>query len=93
MTHNISLVAEVADRVAVMYGGMLVELGPKAHVLDAPRHPYTAGLIESIPRMDELDRPLAAIPGMMPGLANLPACCWLCPTSRGPQQTASGAVR
>ena len=75
VTHNIALVAEIADQVAVMYGGTMVEIGPKGRVLDAPRHPYTAALVDSIPRLDEPDRPLHPIPGMMPGLANLPEGC------------------
>lgn len=75
VTHNIALVAEIADQVAVMYGGTMVEIGPKDRVLDAPRHPYTAALVDSIPRLDEPDRPLHPIPGMMPGLAGLPEGC------------------
>ena len=58
VTHNIALVAEIADQIAVMYGGTMVEIGPKGRVLDAPRHPYTAALVDSIPRLDEPDRPL-----------------------------------
>ena len=75
VTHNIALVAETADQIAVMYGGTIVEIGPKGRVLDAPRHPYTAALIDSIPRFDQPDRPLNPIPGMMPGLAHLPEGC------------------
>jgi oligopeptide transport system ATP-binding protein len=75
VTHNIALVAEIADQIGVMYGGTIVELGPKGRVLDAPRHPYTAALVDSIPRLDEPDRPLNPIPGMMPGLAHLPKGC------------------
>jgi oligopeptide transport system ATP-binding protein len=75
VTHNIALVAEVTDRIAVMYGGTLVELGEKGAVLDAPRHPYTAALIDTIPRMDEPERALTPITGMMPGLASLPRGC------------------
>ncbi|MGE3067165.1 MAG: ABC transporter ATP-binding protein [Hyphomicrobiaceae bacterium] len=75
VTHNIALVAETADQIAVMYGGTIVEIGPKGRVLDAPRHPYTAALVGSIPRLDEPDRPLTPIPGMMPGLAHLPEGC------------------
>jgi len=82
VTHNIALVAEIADRIAVMYGGTLVEIGPKDRVLDAPRHPYTAALVGSIPRLDEPDRPLTPIPGMMPGLAHLPEGCPFRPRCR-----------
>jgi len=75
VTHNMALVAEVADTIGVMYAGALVELGPKAAVLDQPRHPYTAALIGSIPRADEPERPFVAIPGMMPSVSALPAGC------------------
>ena len=71
ITHNLAVVAEIADRVAVMYGGRIVEDAPVAAILDAPRHPYTAGLIRSVPRTDHVARAagrrdrLVAIPGGM----------------------------
>ena len=63
VSHDLGVIARVADRVAVMYAGQIVEEGPTADVLRAPRHPYTAGLIASIPRLDD-----PAIPASMPGV-------------------------
>ncbi len=64
VTHNLAVVTEIADRVAVMYAGEVVEEGPVREVFAAPRHPYTAALIASTP--EGADGPLAAIPGMVP---------------------------
>jgi peptide/nickel transport system ATP-binding protein len=72
VTHDVGVVAEVAQRLAVMYGGRIVELGATARVLAEPRHPYTAGLIRAIPRLTgDIDeaRPL---PGRPPTLATIP---------------------
>lgn len=76
VTHDLGVVAEVADRVLVMYGGRFVEEGGKNSVFRTPLHPYTWGLFGSIPPMDGA-RParLAAIPGVPPSLANLPQGC------------------
>ncbi|WP_376703617.1 ABC transporter ATP-binding protein [Mesorhizobium sp. ISC25] len=76
VTHDLGVVAEVADRVLVMYGGRFVEEGGKSSVFRAPLHPYTWGLFGSIPPM-EGPRParLAAIPGVPPSLSNLPKGC------------------
>ncbi|MDN3359821.1 ABC transporter ATP-binding protein [Actinomadura sp. DC4] len=69
ITHDMGVVAEIADRVAVMYAGKVVETGPVAAVLDAPRHPYTAALLRSVP---DPDRPAAGelptIPGQVPAV-------------------------
>ncbi len=64
VTHDMGVVAEIADRVVVMYGGRVMEAGPVVEVLEAPRHPYTEALLAAIPRLDRprIDR-LAAIPG------------------------------
>ena len=68
-----------SDRVAVMYAGRVVEEGPVAALLAAPAHPYTRGLIDSMPDLDrEADR-LPSIPGSVPDLANLPAGCAFAP--------------
>jgi oligopeptide/dipeptide ABC transporter ATP-binding protein len=75
VTHNIALVAEIADRIAVMYSGRLVELGPKARVLDQPCHPYTSALLQSIPRLGEPHRSLQPIQGTMPGPDRIPEGC------------------
>ncbi|WP_246083620.1 ABC transporter ATP-binding protein [Nonomuraea diastatica] len=73
ITHDIGVVAEVADRLAVMYGGRLVEQGPTREVLGAPRHPYTKGLIRAIPRLvGDIDE-AQALPGRPPTLATVPA--------------------
>jgi peptide/nickel transport system ATP-binding protein len=72
VTHDIGVVAEIADRLAVMYGGRVVEQGPTAQVLGAPRHPYTKGLIRAIPRLTgDLDE-ARALPGRPPTLGTIP---------------------
>jgi peptide/nickel transport system ATP-binding protein len=79
ITHDLAVVAGLADRVAVMYAGRIVEVGPVDPVLDAPRHPYTAGLIGSVPSRNRRGSPLAQIPGMTPSLADLPPGCAFAP--------------
>jgi oligopeptide/dipeptide ABC transporter ATP-binding protein len=76
VTHDFGVVAELADRVAVMYGGRIVEQAAVAELFDDPQHPYTWGLLGSITRIDR-DRPdrLPAIPGLPPSLLNAPAGC------------------
>jgi peptide/nickel transport system ATP-binding protein len=75
ITHDLAVVAGLADRVCVMYAGRIVESGPVDAVLDAPRHPYTAGLIDSVPGRNKRGVPLRQIPGMAPSLAALPQGC------------------
>lgn len=75
ITHDLSVVAGLADRIAVMYAGRIVEEGTVVDVLDAPLHPYAAGLIGSVPSRNERGVPLAQIPGMTPSLARLPEGC------------------
>jgi peptide/nickel transport system ATP-binding protein len=75
ITHDLSVVAGLADEIAVMYAGRIVEHGTVDAVLDAPLHPYTAGLIGSVPSRNRRGAPLAQIPGMTPSLLNLPAGC------------------
>ena len=75
ITHDLSVVAGLADRVCVMYAGRIVESGPVDAVLDAPRHPYTRGLIDSVPAMNPRGRPLAQIPGNAPSPVDLPSGC------------------
>ncbi|GIL36248.1 ABC transporter ATP-binding protein [Phycicoccus sp. DTK01] len=82
ITHDLGVVADVADRIAVMYSGRLVE---KAEVLDlyaSPGHPYTRGLLESIPRLDQKGQTLAAIGGLPPNLMNIPPGCPFNPRCR-----------
>ena len=75
ITHDLSVVAGLADDIAVMYAGRVVEQGPVDEVLDAPFHPYTVGLIGSVPSRNRRGEPLRQIPGMTPSLLNLPAGC------------------
>ena len=85
VTHNLGVVAEIAQRVAVMYAGRIVETGPVAEVFRNPLHPYTMGLLKSMPRLGaatEMKRngeKLNAIPGMVPSLANMPTGCAFAP--------------
>ncbi len=75
VTHDMGVIAETCDRVAVMYAGRIVEIGPVDAVINAPQHPYTVGLMGSIPSMDQ-DRPrLLQIDGSMPRLNAIPAGC------------------
>jgi len=78
ITHDLGIVARVADRVAVMYAGRLVETGPTTAVLASPKHPYTRGLLASIPGHIP-GRRLEAIPGAVPDLAALPPGCAFAP--------------
>jgi peptide/nickel transport system ATP-binding protein len=75
ITHDLTVVAGLADRICVMYAGRVVEQGPVDAVLDRPLHPYTHGLIGSVPSRNRRGRPLAQIPGMTPALVNLPKGC------------------
>jgi peptide/nickel transport system ATP-binding protein len=75
ITHDLSVVAGLADDIAVMYAGRIVERGTVAEVLDAPLHPYTRGLIGSVPSRNKRGEPLRQIPGMTPSLLNLPPGC------------------
>jgi oligopeptide transport system ATP-binding protein len=76
ITHDLGVVAGVADRVAVMYGGRIVELGPVREVLKSPRHPYTRALLASMPRLDEPgNQRLQAIAGQPPNPRHLPPGC------------------
>jgi peptide/nickel transport system ATP-binding protein len=76
ITHNLAVVAETCDRVAVMYGGRIQEVAPVVELFRNPLHPYTQGLLGSIPRVDgERARRLTVIPGTVPDILNLPAGC------------------
>ncbi len=68
VTHDMGVVAEVADRVMVMYAGKKVEEGPVAAIFDNPKHPYTIGLLNSVPNIDDPDFELEPIPGSLPSL-------------------------
>jgi peptide/nickel transport system ATP-binding protein len=75
ITHDMGVIAETADRVAVMYAGRLVEVGPVRDVIHRPRHPYTVGLMGSIPSVGRRADRLAQIDGAMPRLTEIPAGC------------------
>jgi peptide/nickel transport system ATP-binding protein len=75
ITHDLGVVAEMADRVVVMYAGRVVEEGPVAALFAAPAHPYTRGLLAAMPRLDTPDAPLAAIPGTVPAPGQWPSGC------------------
>jgi oligopeptide/dipeptide ABC transporter ATP-binding protein len=75
ITHDLGVVAEYCDRLVVMYAGQAVETGPTREVIDTPQHPYTRGLLGSIPRLSDLDRRIRPIEGSVPELIDLPPHC------------------
>jgi len=75
ITHDLTVVAGLADHICVMYGGRIVEAGEIDAVLKSPAHPYTAGLIGSVPSRNKRGQKLVQIPGMTPSLLNLPSGC------------------
>ena len=75
VTHDMGVIAETADRVAVMYAGRIVEIGPVADVIHRPQHPYTVGLMGSIPSLVTENERLAQIDGSMPRLTAIPPGC------------------
>jgi len=75
ITHDLGIVAEHCDRVMVMYAGQVVEEGPTAKVIGSPSHPYTRGLLGSIPRLSMRGRPIHPIEGQVPDLIDLPPQC------------------
>jgi peptide/nickel transport system permease protein len=79
ITHDFGVVAQLCDRVAVMYGGRIVEQGPTADVLARPRHPYTARLMACVPELGGGRRKLDAIPGLPPAVDRLPPGCAFAP--------------
>lgn len=79
ITHDLGVIAEMADRVAVMYAGEIVEESPVTNLFDAPYHPYTIGLIGSIPVLGVVRDELDVIPGSVPNLVNLPPGCRFAP--------------
>lgn len=79
ITHDLAIVAEMAQRVAVMYAGQIVETGPVPGLFDRPRHPYTNALLAAIPEHNQGARRLSALPGIVPGALDRPAGCLLAP--------------
>jgi len=85
ITHNLSIVAEMSKEVVVMYSGKIVEKGPVDSIFYHPLHPYTKGLLETIPRIDreiQSGKQLPEIPGVIPNLYNLPRGCYFHPRCR-----------
>ena len=85
ITHNLGIIGDLADRVAVMYAGQIVELGPAAEMLTRPRHPYTQALLESVPKLGAGATRLKTIGGAVPQLGAFPAGCRFhprCPKAR-----------
>jgi oligopeptide transport system ATP-binding protein len=85
ITHDLGVVADVADKIAVMYAGKIVETSPVHDIYRAPAHPYTKGLLDSIPRLDQKGRELYAIKGLPPNLLHIPPGCSFhprCPIAR-----------
>jgi oligopeptide/dipeptide ABC transporter ATP-binding protein len=79
VTHNLGIVSRMCDRVAVMYAGRIVEVGPVRRIFGAPAHPYTRALLASVPRLNARLDQLSAIEGQPPDLARLPAGCAFAP--------------
>jgi len=75
ITHDMGVIAETAQRVAVMYAGRIAEIGPVRDVIHAPRHPYTVGLMGSIPKIGAREERLMQIDGAMPRLNAIPPGC------------------
>ncbi len=79
ITHDLGLIAETADRVAVMYAGRIIEQADVVTLFRNPLHPYTRGLIASVPILGEVKDELDVIPGSVPNLIDLPAGCKFAP--------------
>ncbi len=75
ITHDLGVVAEIADTVAVMYAGTIVETGPAERIFNDPQHPYTIGLMSSIPQLTGVRGRLSTVPGMVPTAQNMPTGC------------------
>jgi len=75
ITHDLGVVAEYCDRVAVMYAGQVIESGPTKSVIGQPSHPYTQGLLRSIPNLANLDKRIRPIEGQVPELIDLTPGC------------------
>jgi peptide/nickel transport system ATP-binding protein len=96
ITHNLGVVAEVCDDLAVIYAGEIVELGSKEAIFDRPAHPYTQGLFEAVPTLDEERERLDSISGLPPDPSNLPTGCHFhprCPLATEECTTEEVALR
>ncbi|WP_043659883.1 ABC transporter ATP-binding protein [Thermocrispum municipale] len=92
ITHDLGVVAETADRIAVMYAGRIVEHGDAHSVYKAPGHPYTTGLLNSLPRLDLKGQTLETIKGLPPSLLNIPSGCPFHPRCPKAQSICSAEV-
>ncbi|MCB8978259.1 MAG: ABC transporter ATP-binding protein [Ardenticatenaceae bacterium] len=86
ITHDLGVIAEMVDRVAVMYAGQIVEQAPVKTLFAQPKHPYTQGLLASIPVMGSVKNRLDAIPGSVPNLVNLPPGCHFAPRCKAREE-------
>jgi peptide/nickel transport system ATP-binding protein len=75
ITHDLAVVSEVTQRIAVLYAGKVVETGPTMQIINDPQHPYTRGLLKALPQMAGGEKRLNQIPGMMPSLLDMPQGC------------------
>ncbi len=86
ITHDLGLIAETADRVAVMYAGQIIEQSDIETIFENPMHPYTQGLIASVPILGEVQDQLEVIPGSVPNLVNMPPGCRFAPRCRAREE-------
>jgi len=91
ITHDISIVGNLCDRLAVFYGGVVVETGPKDQVLNRPKHPYTQALIEALPILGSKRGRLRTIQGYLPHAGNLPPGCPFHPRCEHAMEICMGA--
>jgi peptide/nickel transport system ATP-binding protein len=91
ITHDLGVVAEVADRVCVMYAGQIVEEAPVHELFSQPLHPYTQGLLASVPRVDHPEKELSSVPGTVPNLIDPPSGCRFHPRCPHAMPICSGA--
>ncbi len=92
ITHNLGIVGDMADRVAVMYAGQIVELAPARELLRRPLHPYTRALIASVPKLSGGAARLTAIPGNVPRIGDFPPGCRFAPRCPMPKPECSNAI-
>ena len=92
ITHDLGVVADVADKIAVMYAGRIVETAPVHELYARPAHPYTKGLLQSIPRLDQKGQELFAIKGLPPNLLRIPSGCAFNPRCPMAQEICSAEV-
>jgi oligopeptide transport system ATP-binding protein len=92
ITHDLGVVAEVADRIAVMYAGRIVEQADAPSLYRSPGHPYTAALLESLPRLDQKGETLNTIKGLPPSLLNIPSGCPFHPRCRRAEDVCRSEV-